>query len=90
MTQDQLVHAVEFPETVDELLEELDRKSKEYNRHDYGLPLWGEEPKATLREVIYRWLLKQEPPALCVVTITDSGYTYREINAALQKEEIGS
>ena len=38
-----------------QLLEALDKNAKKVDSYEYGLPLWSEEHRAQLREVIYRW-----------------------------------
>lgn len=55
-----LVIAISNPQLVqlvDKLLSELDNIARNHDSYDYGLPLYGDDTKAQLRECVYQWLL---------------------------------
>jgi hypothetical protein len=83
----QLSRLVANPTLVNNLLDELHKVAVAAGGSEYGLPIFDNGSRALLREAVYRWLLAQENPTPNTDEVTDSGHTYPEINAALQREK---
>ncbi len=60
MNNSKVFKILQHPEIVDELICDLNFAAQEHDSYEYGLPIYNNEAKAVLREIIMRWLMKVE------------------------------
>jgi len=52
--------AIRKPELVDDLLELLNTFARNENVYEYGLPMYDDNSKSAMREIVTKWLDKLE------------------------------
>lgn len=60
MNNSKIFEFLQHPEIVDELICDLNFASQKHSSYEYGLPIYNDEAKAVLREIIMRWFMKVE------------------------------